>query len=223
MAARRGAFILLEGLDRSGKSTQCARLAATLKAAGTETAAFVFPDRTTGIGQMISAYLKQDAELDDRAVHLLFAANRWEKAAEIRQLLAAGTTIVCDRYSFSGIAYTSAKQSGPSFEWCLAPEVGLPAPDAVLFLTLSLEEQEARGDYGEERYEKREMQQAVREKFMQMQGLGAPWKTVDAGRTMDEVAADILSPAREVVEDVATGGEGGASKPLLDFKSGLIA
>ena len=60
-AARRGAFILLEGLDRSGKSTQCARLATALKAAGTETAEFVFPDRSTGIGQMLSAYLKQDA------------------------------------------------------------------------------------------------------------------------------------------------------------------
>jgi dTMP kinase len=158
-ALKRGAFILLEGLDRSGKSTQCARLAAALQAAGMEAVGFVFPDRSTGIGQMISAYLKQDAELDDRAVHLLFAANRWEKAADIRRLLAEGTTIVCDRYSFSGIAYTTAKPDGPSFEWCLAPEVGLPAPDAVLFLTLSLDEQEARGDYGAERYEKREMQQ----------------------------------------------------------------
>ena len=102
-------------------------------------------------------------------------------------------------------------------------QVGLPAPDAVLFLTLSLEEQESRGNYGDERYEKREMQQAVRDKLTQMQGLGAPWKTVDAGRTPDEVAADILSIAQDVVADVATGGEGGASKPLLDFQPGLVA
>lgn len=38
-----------------------------------------FPDRTTAIGQMISAYLGSTAELDDATVHLLFSANRWEK------------------------------------------------------------------------------------------------------------------------------------------------
>lgn len=37
-------------------------------------------DRTTAIGQMIDAYLKQSTELDDRAIHLLFSANRWECA-----------------------------------------------------------------------------------------------------------------------------------------------
>ena len=216
MATRRGAFILLEGLDRSGKSTQVSKLAVALREAGTATEQFVFPDRTTGIGTMIGSYLKSDVELDDKAVHLLFAANRWEKAAAIRKLLAEGTTIVCDRYSYSGIAYTSAKPGGPSFDWCLQPEVGLPAPDVVLFLTLSLEEQEVRGNYGEERYETRERQAAVRDKFELLQGLGAPWKTVDAGRSLDEVAADILAIATDVVAS-------SAEKSLETFQAGLIA
>lgn len=37
------------------------------------------PDRTTPIGQMIDAYLQQNKDLEDHTVHLLFAANRWEK------------------------------------------------------------------------------------------------------------------------------------------------
>ena len=37
-----------------------------------------FPDRSTQIGSMIDAYLRSSIELDDRAVHLLFSANRWE-------------------------------------------------------------------------------------------------------------------------------------------------
>jgi thymidylate kinase len=37
-------------------------------------------DRTTEIGKMIDAYLKNTAEMDDRAIHLLFSANRWECA-----------------------------------------------------------------------------------------------------------------------------------------------
>lgn len=38
-----------------------------------------FPDRTTGVGQMISSYLVDQSHLDDCAIHLLFSANRWEK------------------------------------------------------------------------------------------------------------------------------------------------
>jgi len=37
-----------------------------------------FPDRTTAIGKIINAYLSMSTNLDDRATHLLFAANRWE-------------------------------------------------------------------------------------------------------------------------------------------------
>lgn len=36
------------------------------------------PDRTTPIGQMINAFLQNTTDIDDRCVHLLFSANRWE-------------------------------------------------------------------------------------------------------------------------------------------------
>ena len=95
---KRGAFIVLEGLDRSGKSTQCSKLVSNLEQEGIPATGIRFPgslrtpiqaihtlnccvvDRTTTTGKMIDAYLKQDAELDDHAIHLLFAVNRWEKA-----------------------------------------------------------------------------------------------------------------------------------------------
>lgn len=37
-------------------------------------------DRTTPIGKMLDSYLQQKSDMDDRAVHLLFSANRWELA-----------------------------------------------------------------------------------------------------------------------------------------------
>lgn len=40
-----------------------------------------YTDRTTAIGKMIDAYLRSEADLDDHAIHLLFAANRWELAS----------------------------------------------------------------------------------------------------------------------------------------------
>ena len=55
------------------------------------------PDRETAIGKMLNAYLTNAAEVDDRAIHLLFSANRWEKAAHIKRLLLSGVNVIVDR------------------------------------------------------------------------------------------------------------------------------
>lgn len=76
---KRGCFILFEGVDRCGKTTQARRLVETLTQRGQPTVFMRFPDRETTIGAQIDAYLRNAADLDDHAVHLLFSANRWEK------------------------------------------------------------------------------------------------------------------------------------------------
>ncbi|KAL7421912.1 Thymidylate kinase [Cryptotrichosporon argae] len=159
----RGAFMVFEGLDRSGKSTQVARLAARLERAGQRVRVQKFPDRTTAIGKMIDAYLQSQTELDDRAIHLLFSANRWECTAAIERDLAAGVTVIADRYAFSGLVYSAAKGLPPSF--CRSPDVSLPLPDLTLFLTLSASSAAARADFGAERYETLALQLRVREQF----------------------------------------------------------
>ncbi|KDQ19063.1 hypothetical protein BOTBODRAFT_83164, partial [Botryobasidium botryosum FD-172 SS1] len=163
----RGAFIVIEGLDRSGKSTQAALLLARLQTHG-PAKLIKFPDRTTPIGKLIDAYLRAETELDDRAIHLLFSANRWELASSIEADLRAGTTVLCDRYAFSGIAFSAAKL-GPTeptpllpYEWCAAPDTHLPVPDLTLFFDIPPALAEARGGYGAERYERAEMQARVR-------------------------------------------------------------
>ena len=75
----RGALIVLEGLDRSGKTSQLSRLHSYLEGLGYLVESWRFPDRNTGVGQMISSYLANKSQLDDHAIHLLFSANRWEK------------------------------------------------------------------------------------------------------------------------------------------------
>merc|ERR1719414_2623299 len=116
----RGLFIVFEGLDRSGKSTQSKLLRDHLEKGGTEIVKWMcFPNRGTAIGCLIDLYLQRKLELSDGAIHLLFSANRWETAQAIVDDLNRGTTIVCDRYAFSGVAYSAAK--GLNFEWCQAP------------------------------------------------------------------------------------------------------
>jgi len=124
-AVKRGALIVFEGCDRSGKTTQVKRLVETLNKTGCTTEMMRFPDRSTGIGSVINSYLTCSQELDDRAIHLLFSANRWETEKQIQRSLAAGTNIIIDRYAYSGVAFSAAKP-GLSLDWCKQPDVGLP-------------------------------------------------------------------------------------------------
>ena len=75
----RGALVVLEGLDRSGKTSQSSRLLSYLEGLGHSAELWRFPDRSTDVGQMISSYLSNKSQLDDHMIHLLFSANRWEK------------------------------------------------------------------------------------------------------------------------------------------------
>jgi dTMP kinase len=189
--SKRGAFIVIEGLDRSGKSTQTSLLYDRLKNANEAESVHLlkFPDRTTAIGRMIDSYLRSQSDLDDHAIHLLFSANRWELASTITTLLNAGTTVVADRYVFSGVAFSASK--GLSYEWCRAPDIGLPAPDLTVFLDVEPETARQRGGFGEERYEKEEMQRRVREVFERIGKESGRWVVVDAGKQKEDVHEDI--------------------------------
>ena len=139
---KRGALIIFEGCDRSGKTTQCKRQVERLKEKfglqnndQPSSIGMRFPDRTTEIGKAINGYLQNTSELDDHVIHLLFTANRWEKVSELKTALERGQHVIVDRYSFSGIAFSSAKD-GMSLEWCRQPERGLPKPGKFQFFLL---------------------------------------------------------------------------------------
>ncbi|CAG7910499.1 unnamed protein product [Brassica rapa] len=200
-AKPRGALIVVEGLDRSGKSTQCAKLRSFLESSGHPTELWRFPDRETSVGQMISAYLSNKSQLDDRTIHLLFSANRWEKRSLMEEKLKGGTTLIVDRYSYSGVAFSSAK--GLGIEWCKAPEVGLLAPDSVLYLDISPERAAERGGYGDERYERVDFQKKVSEFYQTLRD--SSWKIIDAGDSMEEVEKKIQQVVLDKVKECALG------------------
>ncbi|CAB4272655.1 unnamed protein product [Prunus armeniaca] len=216
----RGALVVLEGLDRCGKTTQSTRLVANLEKLGHSAELWRFPDRTTSVGQMISSYLSNKSQLDDHTIHLLFSANRWEKRAMrmirvlvyikcvsnlmysavrfLRSLatiykhetniidgkqIESGITLVVDRYSYSGVAFSSAK--GLDIEWCKAPEIGLLAPDLVVCLDIPPEKAAERGGYGGERYEQLEFQKKVGQNYQVLRG--PTWKIIDACLPMEDV------------------------------------
>lgn len=127
----RGILVVIEGLDRSGKSTQTSLLAKALNSHQIPAELWKFPNRDTQLGQIIDKYLRKEIELDDRVVHLLFSANRWESDRKMRERLNSGTSLVVDRYAYSGVAYTAAKP-GLDFEWCKHCDAGLLKPDLLV-------------------------------------------------------------------------------------------
>ncbi len=102
-----GSFIVFEGGEGAGKSTQEALLAQWLESQGMTVLRTREPGGTPA-GEAIRTILlsNENAGLTDRAEALLFAAARGEHAAQvIRPALAAGTVVVCDRYLESSVAY----------------------------------------------------------------------------------------------------------------------
>ena len=118
----RGALIIFEGLDRSGKTTQSKLLSQSLKKLGLTVNNFRFPERTTDIGKMISGFLAEKKPMGNELLHLLFSANRWELKDEIESRLYKGEVVIIDRYAFSGVAYSGAK--GLDVNWCKSSDKG---------------------------------------------------------------------------------------------------
>lgn len=96
-----------------------------------------------------------------------------------------------------------------SYEWCRAPDVTLPAPDLTLFLDILPEKAKERGGYGEERYEKEEVQERVREIFdrlgeeVESAGVGK-WVVLDGGLDRDEVEKSIWAEVEPFSKGVTT-------------------
>jgi len=195
-AHSRGALIVLEGMDKSGKSTQCAKLVEALIRDGKRAELLKFPARETATGKLASDYLQNKCGLEDHAIHLIFTANRWEHVPKMLQQLNSGVTLIVDRYSFSGVAYSAVKR-GMDIRWCKQPERGLPKPDSVLYLNLPVEVAAQRGAFGEERYETREIQSAISNMFKQL--VDSTWTQVDADKPVEELHLELKKIVCEVI------------------------
>lgn len=185
-----GKFVVIEGLDGSGKSTQVARLAEELLRRGESAEYQHFPRFDTPVyGELIARFLRGELgsveSIDPHLVALLFAGDRAAFAPTLRQWLAGGKWVVTDRYVGSNMAYQCAKSSEPEAlrRWILELEYGVngvPKPDVEIFLDVPWEFTEARlraSREGSDRdylrgardihEESLELQRRVREEYLQ--------------------------------------------------------
>lgn len=140
-------FIVLEGLDGAGKSTQIRMLRRLFAERGVESEYVHFPRFDSPVyGQLIARFLRGEfggvQEVDPYLVALIFAGDRADAAPQIRQWLAEGKAVVLDRYVYSNVGFQCAKlpageERDRLADWIVNLEFGhnaLPRPDLSLFL-----------------------------------------------------------------------------------------
>jgi dTMP kinase len=200
----RGLFVLIEGLDRSGKTTQLNALYNYLDSTSNGCAMFRFPNRATFTGKIIDRYLKNEIELSpDYSINNLFSENRWESVEYIiHTLVDKQQHIICDRYAYSGVAFASSE----NLETCMSHDRGLPKPDVIIFLDVDPETQESRGGFGDERYETTFIQKEARQKFMELKEKDrleykVVWNVIDANKPIDEISNEIISIINDVLRN----------------------
>jgi len=152
VSGERGRFIVLEGIDGSGKTEQTACLAAWLRERGLRVVETREP--TDGAwGRRYRAWARGELEATRDEVLGFFVEDRREHVRElIEPALAAGEFVVCDRYVHSTRAYQAADGIDPERLRVLLAE--FPTPDLVLWLRLPVQVALARlGTRELERYE----------------------------------------------------------------------
>jgi dTMP kinase len=206
----RGRFIVFEGGEGSGKSTQAALLAQRLGALGTH------QPGGTELGRRIRALLLEDRagdapSLDDRAEALLMAADRAQHVAEVVEpTLRSGRHVVCDRYIGSSIAYQGY---GRGLDVDIVRAVsGWAAgglwPDVVLLLQVPGDVAHGRIGAARDRIEDAgdEFHARVAQGFAE-QALDEPdtWVVIDGAGSVDEVHERVLDALADVLGDEVLG------------------
>lgn len=131
---------------------------------------------------------------------------------QIKEDIESGITLVLDRYYYSGCVYSAAKNiPGLDLEWARWPEVGLPGPDICIFLDLLPEKAQLRGGFGDEKYEKAEMQDRVRILFQEMLRVEPDrFRVIDAAKGREEVGQEILDAVLKEIDRVRRDDSGAA-------------
>lgn len=198
----RGKFIVFEGPDGSGKTTQLSRVASALESAGRRIKCECEP--TGGeIGRQIRRALGGETGCTPEALALLFAADRCEHVRALEAMLDGGDTVLCDRYVFSSIAYQGLELD---VDW--VAEINRRAterllPDAVVYIDLPTESCMARiasGRTHTEIFETTERIAKVRENYERAFAMFPTLKLIriDGAQSIEDVTRDIVAKLSDI-------------------------
>jgi dTMP kinase len=149
--AARGKFVVLEGIDGSGKRTQLEMLARAFDERSIPYQLASFPNYSRFFGKLAGQFLNGDfgslESVDPHLSALIYASDRWDAKPSLEAALAAGKLLLADRYIGSNMAHQGARvaleKRAEFIEWLRQleyEEYGLPVEDLVIYLRVPVEE-----------------------------------------------------------------------------------
>ncbi|HJT77596.1 MAG TPA: dTMP kinase [Gemmataceae bacterium] len=201
-----GLFVSLDGLDGTGKSTQCRLLADWLRGRGLAVTECIDPGGTEVGGVVRDLLLDHRAELALPCEALLFMASRAQLVAEvIRPAREAGQAVVCDRFLLANVVYQGhAGGLDPQQLWSIGRfATGGLEPDLTLVLDLPPEAALTRRRRPPDRMEDRDAayQARVREGFLtEARRQPGRIRVIDAGRSVEAVHRQVCEEVLRVME-----------------------
>jgi dTMP kinase len=199
-------FIVLDGLDGSGKGEMIKRLSSYLKSKGENV--LVTREPTDGeYGKQARAILKEekDPKASAEKCFELFVKDREEHLAkEIEPFLAKGGIVICDRYYYSTIAFQQTQ--GLDVEKLIMSNMAFRTPDITFILDLpadvAIGRIEKRGNE-KEKFEQLEFMEELRNNFLKLKDvLEDNIKIMDASLTKDEVFEQIKKEIDKLIESI---------------------
>lgn len=168
---QRGPFIVFEGLDGSGRTTQAELLKSRLEE-NDDRRVYLTREPSDGpVGNLIRLALRRRITLDPKAMALLFAADRIDHLAwEIIEKRSQDVTVICDRYYLSSFAYQLLDAPG-DLDWLERINAKAVSPDLTIMIDVSaevcMERIQRRGEHIE-LFEELECLRAVRENYLSL-------------------------------------------------------
>ena len=204
----RGKFIVLDGTEGCGKSTQAQLLRAALEQAGLQVLAVRDPG-SARIGEQIRSVLldPQHTEMSMRCEMLLYMAARAQMMAELIQpALDAGKVVICDRFVSSTLAYQLGGDGLTAEQIRAIADVAIRGrwPDLTIVLDMPPQKSLARVQRAKDRIEQRPMSyhEQVRKNYLaQAEADPSHYRLINAAREKEQVHADVL----KAVESLARG------------------
>lgn len=195
---RKGRIVVIEGMDKAGKTTQSRVLVSALKNKGKLCASLDFPDYSTPIGIEIKSFLDGKRDYPDETKLMLLSANRWERKETIDRMLSNGTILVMNRYYHSNLAYGVSKNL--ELDWLMTLDRGLPKEDLCIVLEIRPTISESRSKHAGDLFENdKDLLKNVYKNYRKLAKL-FNWKIINGERSKEEVSRDILNMVLKFVK-----------------------
>jgi dTMP kinase len=207
MTADTGTFLVLDGTEGSGKSTQARLLQEHLAAIGRDVLAVRDPG-TTRIGEQVRAILLDPAhaEMSMRCEMLLYMSARAQMMGEtILPALASGRVVLCDRFVSSTLAYQLGGDGITAADIRAVAEIAIKGrwPDLTILLDLPADTSLARVKRAKDRIEQRPLsyhEQVRRNYLAQAENDRHRYRVINADRPPEQVAAEIWQHVAKILK-----------------------